>query len=101
MERSITYESTEEALADIYGTSFKRVNWINKGNKYRSKFNKVSDIIAYIDDEADDTAKFISMYSNADGTILFDNTATFAPNSAINGAINLIDNQTLIIALNN
>lgn len=72
MERSITYESTEEALADIYGTSFKRVNWINKGNKYRSKFNKVSDIIAYIDDEADDTAKFISMYSNADGTILFD-----------------------------
>jgi pullulanase len=40
-------------------------------------------------------------HSAVNGTILFDNTATFAPNSAINGAINLIDNQTLIIALNN
>ena len=40
-------------------------------------------------------------YGSVNGNILFDNTATFAPNSAINGAINLIDNQTLIIALNN
>ena len=40
-------------------------------------------------------------YSNVNGTVLFDNTGTYSTNSALNGAVNLIDNQTLIIALNN
>ena len=40
-------------------------------------------------------------YGTVNGTILFDNTGTFATNTAINGACNLINNQTLIIALNN
>ena len=40
-------------------------------------------------------------YGNVNGTILFDNTGTYAANTNINGACNLIDNQTLIIALNN
>ena len=40
-------------------------------------------------------------YSNVNGTVLFDNTGTYATNSALNGTVNLIDNQTLIIALNN
>ena len=39
-------------------------------------------------------------YGNVNGTVLFDNTGTYAANSALNGACNLIDNQTLIIALN-
>ena len=40
-------------------------------------------------------------YGSVNGTILFDNTGTFAANSAINGNCSLIANQTLIIALNN
>ena len=40
-------------------------------------------------------------YGSVNGTVLFDNTGTFASNTAINQSVNLIDNQTLIIALNN
>ena len=40
-------------------------------------------------------------YGEVNGEVLFDNTATFSAHTAINGACNLKDNQTLIIALNN
>ncbi len=40
-------------------------------------------------------------YGSVNGEILFDNTGTYAPHSPINGACSLINNQTLIIALNN
>ena len=40
-------------------------------------------------------------YGSVNGTVLFDNTGTFASNTAINQSVNLIDNQTLIISLNN
>ncbi len=40
-------------------------------------------------------------YGKVNGTVLFDNIGTYAPNAAINGACSLQNNQTLIIALNN
>ena len=40
-------------------------------------------------------------YSSVNGEVLFDNTGTFTSGTNLNGPVSLINNQTLIIALNN
>lgn len=40
-------------------------------------------------------------YSGVNGEVLFDNTGTFTSGTNLNGPVSLINNQTLIIALNN
>ena len=59
--------------------------------------------------KANDTSKNILVihalnafdYSSVNGEVLFDNTGTFASGINLNGPVSLINNQTLIIALNN
>ncbi len=59
--------------------------------------------------KANDTSKNILVihalnafdYSGVNGEVLFDNTGTFTSGTNLNGPVSLINNQTLIIALNN
>lgn len=59
--------------------------------------------------KANDTSKNILVihalnafdYSSVNGEVLFDNTGTYASSTNLNGPVSLINNQTLIIALNN
>ncbi len=59
--------------------------------------------------KANDTSKNILVihalnafdYGSVNGEVLFDNTGTFASGTNLNGPVSLINNQTLIIALNN
>ena len=49
-----------------------------------------------------DTIGEIHAYAESvNGEVLFDNTGTFALGTNLNGPVSLINNQTLIIALNN
>lgn len=62
------YKDSAEVLTAIYGSSFNRLNWINKKN-----LKSINDVINYINDDTDTKAKFINMYNKeANNTVIFD-----------------------------